>query len=97
MQALADPHTGHAEAATLVVNAIVLWNTTYLARAVAYVRGRGVALTDEELSHVAPVRWDHIALTGDCLWADVEAPRDRFRPLRTNRFRPEAFRASLAA
>lgn len=75
----------------------VLWNTTYLARAVAYVRGQGVALTDEELSHVAPVRWDHIALTGDYLWSDMQTPRDRFRPLRISRFRPEAFRASLAA
>ena len=28
---------------------------------------------------------------------DVRTPRDRFRPLRTSRFRPEAFRASSAA
>ena len=78
-----------------MVNAIVLWNTTYLARAVAYVRSQGVELTTEELSHVAPVRWDPIALTGDYLWSDVEAPRELFRPLRTSRFRPEAFRAAL--
>ena len=43
--------------------------------------GQGVALMNEELSHVAPVRWDHIALTGDYLWSDVQTPRDRFRPL----------------
>jgi hypothetical protein len=86
-----------ASGLNLVVNAIVLWNTTYLARAVAYVRGQGIALTDEELSHVAPVRWDHIALTGDYLWSDVQTPRERFRPLRTGRFRPEAFRAASAA
>ena len=66
-------------------------------RAVAYVRGQGVALTDEKLSHVAPVRWDHIVLTGDYLWSDVQTPRDRFRSLHTGRFRPEAFRASSAA
>ena len=86
-----------ASGLNLLVAAIVLWNTTYLARAVAYVRGQGVALTDEALSHVAPVRWDHIALTGDYLWSDVEAPRERFRPLRTARFRPEAFQAPQAA
>ena len=87
----AEDMAHRASGLNLVVNAIVLWNTTYLAR------GQGVALTDEELSHVAPVRWDHIALTGDYLWSDVQTPRDRFRPLRTSRFRPEAFRASSAA
>ena len=93
----AEDMAHRASGLNLVVNAIVPWNTTYLARAVAYVRGQGVALTDEELSHVAPVRWDHIALTGDYPWSDVQIPRDRFRPLRTSRFRPEAFRASSAA
>jgi TnpA family transposase len=93
----AEDMAHRASGLNLVVNAIVLWNTTYLARAVAYVRGHGIALTNEELSHVAPVRWDHIALTGDYLWSDVQTPRDRFRPLRTSRFRPEAFRAPSAA
>lgn len=86
-----------ASGLNVVVNAIVLWNTTYLARAVACVRSQGVALTDEELSHVAPVRWDHIALTGDYLWSDVDVPRERFRPLRTSSFRPHAFRAAQSA
>jgi TnpA family transposase len=93
----AEDMAHRASGLNLVVNAIVLWNTTYLARAVAYVRGQGVALTDEELSHVAPVRWDHIALTGDYLWSDVQTTHDRFRPLRTSRFRPKVFRASSAA
>ena len=93
----AEDMAHRASGLSLVVNAIVLWNTTYLARAVAYVRSQGVVLRDEELSHVAPVRWDHIALTGDYLWSDVQIPRERFRPLRTSRFRPEAFRASSVA
>ena len=75
-----------ASGLNLVVNAIILWNTTYLARTLNYVRGQGVVLTDELLSHVAPVKWDHIALTGDYLWSEIERPRERFRPLRTNRF-----------
>jgi Tn3 transposase DDE domain len=94
----AEDMAHRASELNLVVNAIVLWNTTYLARAADYVRAQGVELTDEELSHVAPVRWDHVALTGDSLWSDVEAPpREQLRPLRTGRFRPEAFRAALAA
>jgi TnpA family transposase len=81
-----------ASGLNLVVNAIILWNTTYLTRTVQYVRSQGVALTDERLSHVAPVKWDHIALTGDYLWSEIERPRERFRPLRTNRFDPTRFR-----
>jgi TnpA family transposase len=95
---LGELHDGTAEAMAhrasglnLVVNAIILWNTTYLSRAVAYVRGQGVTLTDEALSHVAPIKWGHVALTGDYLWSDIETPRERFRPLRTSRFRPDAF------
>ena len=82
-----------ASGLNLVVNAIILWNTTHLSRAAAYVRGQGVTLTDDALSHVAPVKWDHIALTGDYLWSDLDMPRERFRPLRTSRFRPELFPA----
>ncbi len=61
----AEDMAHRASGLNLVVNAIVLWNTTYLARAVAYARGQGVALT------------------GDYLWSDVQTPRNRFRPLRT--------------
>ena len=93
----AEAMTYRASGLNLVVNAIILWNTTYLSRTVHYVRGQGVALTDERLSHIAPVKWDHVGLIGDYLWSEIERPRERFRPLRTNRFRPEAFRASSAA
>jgi len=43
-----------ASGLNLVVDAIVLWNTVYLARAVAYVRSEGSPLGDDELAHVAP-------------------------------------------
>jgi TnpA family transposase len=98
---LGELHDGTVEAMAyrasglnLVVNAIILWNTTYLSRAVAYVRGQGVTLPDAALSHVAPLKWGHIALTGDYLWSDIETPRERFRPLRTSRFRHEAFQGA---
>ena len=39
----AEDMAHRASGLNLVVNAIVLWNTTYLARAVAYVRDQGVA------------------------------------------------------
>ena len=88
----AEAMTYHASGLNLVMNAIILWNTSYLARAVDDVQHQGVALSDELLSHVAPVKWDHIALTGDYLWPEIERPRERFRALRTNRADPARFR-----
>ena len=45
-----------ASGLNLVVNAIILWNTTYLAPAVGSVREQGIRLPDGLLSHVAPVK-----------------------------------------
>ncbi|MGH7105509.1 MAG: Tn3 family transposase [Acetobacteraceae bacterium] len=75
----------------LVVNAIILWNTIYLSRAVRFVREQGVDLQDHLLAQVAPIPWGHIGLTGDYLWNEIDHPLERFRPLRTNHFNPKAF------
>lgn len=75
----------------LVVNAIILWNTVYLSRAVTFVREQGVEIPDRLLAQVAPIPWGHIGITGDYLWNEVDQPLERFRPLRTNRFNPKAF------
>ena len=48
--------------------AIVHWNTTYLDRAVQHLRAQGVVISNELLSHVAPLGWEHIALTGEYDW-----------------------------
>ena len=73
------------------VNAIVLWNTVYLARAVAYARPEGAPFVDEEIAHIAPMKWSNIALTSDYLWSQAQRPRRRFRRLRTRRFDPSRF------
>ncbi len=68
----------------LAVTAIILWNTVYLARAVAALRGRGEILPDELLAHVAPLGWEHIAFNGDYVWP-AEPLGTAFRPLRNPR------------
>ena len=69
---------------TLVTAAVTLWNTVYLDRAVRHLRGSGVEVPDELLAHVAPLGWEHIGLTGDYLWSEIDKPRERFRSLRLN-------------
>lgn len=71
-----------ASGLTLVTAAITLWNTVYLDRAAQHLRQTGIAVPDDVLAHVAPLGWEHIGLTGDYLWGEIEQPRDDFRPLR---------------
>jgi Tn3 transposase DDE domain len=73
-----------ASGLNLLVSAITLWNTRYLNRAAAALRG--VAdVPDHLLTHLSPLGWEHINLTGDYVWssADVAAENhDGFRTLR---------------
>jgi len=45
-------------------------------------RASGVEVLDELLARVASLGWEHIGLTGDYLWSEMDKPRERFRPLR---------------
>jgi TnpA family transposase len=69
-----------ASGLSLITAAIVHWNTVYLNRAVQQLRVQGLMVPDE-LAHVAPLGWEHIALTGDYVWSAVK-PEPGFRPLR---------------
>jgi len=73
-----------ASGLSLITAAIVHWNTVYLDRAVQHLRARGVTILDDLLAHVAPLGWEHIALTGDYIWND-SSPGTDFRPLRNVR------------
>ena len=70
-----------ASGLSLITAAIVHWNTVYLDRAVQQLRVEGAAVPDDLLAHVAPLGWEHIALTGDYVWSGVR-PDTGFRPLR---------------
>jgi hypothetical protein len=80
-----------ASGLSLITAAIVHWNTVYLDCAVRQLRAQGVAVPDDLLAHVAPLGWEHIALTGDYVWSTV-GPAAGFRPLRDIRaaFLPQA-------
>jgi TnpA family transposase len=57
-----------ASVLNLVVSAITVWNTIYIAKAVDYLRNQGWEITDKHLEHLAPFGWEHISLTGDYIW-----------------------------
>jgi Tn3 transposase DDE domain len=73
-----------ASGLNLVVTAIVLWNTVYLARAVQALRDTGKEIDNDLLPHLSPLAWEHVNLTGEYVWDQsrrIEA--GQFRPLRT--------------
>lgn len=57
-----------ASGLNLVIAAIVYWNSTYMADAIAHLRSAGNAVTDDLIAHTSPVGWEHIAFSGDFLW-----------------------------
>ena len=71
-----------ASGLNLVVSAIILWNTTYLARAVESLRSEGHDLPDDIIRHISPQIWEHINLTGIYDWRGEAQPKGAFRPLR---------------
>jgi TnpA family transposase len=73
-----------ASGLNLIVAAIVLWNTRYLAPVFTELARLGHDTSSEMIRHVAPLGWQHIALTGDYTWNLAEtAASETLRPLRT--------------
>jgi len=79
-----------ASGLNLVVTAIVLWNTRYLERAVAMLR-KSEDVPDSLLSHLSPLGWEHVNLTGDYNWAVVQEVSEHIDGMRPLRAPSEAF------
>lgn len=83
-RALAD-QTHRASCLVLLIAAIAVWNTTYLAEAVAALRAEGESIGEELLVHLSPLGWGHINLLGRYQFAATPAwDLRRRRPLRTS-------------
>ena len=74
-----------ASGLNLIVAAIILSSTRYLAQAFAELARCGHDVSPELIRHVAPLGWQHIALTGDYTW-NLAAHRatESLRPLRND-------------
>ena len=69
-----EVQSNRASGLNLVVMAIDVWNTVDLGQVVDAMRAEGKAVPDELLSHVSPLGWEHIGLTGDYLWREDQVP-----------------------
>ncbi len=76
-----------ASGLNLLIAAIVYWNSTYMPDAIAHLRAKGEAVSDELLAHTSPVGWEHIGLSGDFLWERAASAPVGRRPLNLERQR----------
>jgi len=70
-----------ASALNILINAISVWNTTYLQKAANYLRDKG-DFNEELLKHIAPLGWEHISFLGEYTFDVKNVPEsDDLRPL----------------
>ncbi|MBC8162373.1 MAG: Tn3 family transposase [Roseiflexaceae bacterium] len=68
----------------LVVNAIIVWNTMYMARALEHIGQTGQPVNDADVARLAPLRSAHLNVLGRYTFALHEPiARGEWRPLRT--------------
>ena len=86
----AEAQQFRASGLNLVIAAIVFWNSTYIADAVAHLSAIEERAPDTWLAHTSPLSWEHISLSGDFLWDRAAATASERRPLNFGRVRVAA-------
>jgi len=75
--------THQALCLNLVTNAVIVWNTVYMAAVVEQLKHEGVLVQDSDLAHVWPTRYAHINMYGKYHFNIAELhSRTGLRPLR---------------
>ncbi|AOE42580.1 hypothetical protein BEE12_22550 (plasmid) [Pantoea agglomerans] len=72
-----------ASGLTLLTAAISLWNTVYMERAMDALKRKVLKINEQLLSHLSPLGWEYINLTGDYIWKSNRIPASgKYRRLR---------------
>ncbi|MEO6278293.1 Tn3 family transposase [Roseateles sp.] len=87
-----EDQQNRASGLNLVMQAITVWNTVYIERAVAELR-KHQQIDDALLQHVSPLGWGHIILTGDYDWGGEK----HLKPGEFRALRPMAMSSQAAA
>lgn len=73
-----------ASGLTLLTAAISLWNTVYIERAIDSQKRKVIQLNEQLISHLYPLGWVHINLSGDYVWrTDLKLGQGKYRSLRS--------------
>jgi len=76
-----DQQSEQALCLSIVVNAIIAWNTVYTARVLDELRAAGELITTSEIEHISPLAHQHIHFYGHYPF-DLATRPDGHRPLR---------------
>lgn len=69
-------------ALNILINTISIWNTTYLQKAIDYLKSSGNHFNEDLLKHIAPLGWEHINFLGEYTFDMRNVPEgDELRPL----------------
>lgn len=78
-----DDQVCQASCLTLVTNAIIVWNTRYMQAVIEQLKLEGVQVSEEDLRHISPCRFEHINKYGKYIFeVEKEMNRDGLRILR---------------
>lgn len=73
-----------ASGLTLLTAAISLWNTVYIERAIDSLRRKGIPINEQLITHLSPLGWEHINLSGDYVWrTNLKLEQGKYRALRS--------------
>lgn len=85
-----------ASGLTLLTAAISLWNTVYIERSIDSLKRKGIPFNDQLISHLSPLGWEHINLSGDYVWrTNLKLGQGKYRSLRSvdsNLYKKQAWR-----
>lgn len=78
-----DEQMNQASCLNLVTNAVVIWNTVYMAEVIKQLEAEGYPIQGEDIGHLSPARYEHTNPYGKYHF-DIEEGLNRqgLRPLR---------------
>jgi hypothetical protein len=81
------PHDLHFFLSVLPLLYLSRTTPVYISQAVETLRAKGMDIPEEYLTHLSPLGWEHINLTGDYVWnLKQRISFDNLRPLREKNF-----------
>jgi TnpA family transposase len=79
-----EEQNNQASCLNLLTNAVVAWNTVYMAAVLDQLRSEGYPVREEDLVHLSPARYEHINPYGKFRFMlDEMLSLNKLRPLRT--------------
>ena len=79
---LSAPQADQATWLNLITNAVVAWNTVYMAAALDQLREEGHTVHDDDVAYLSPARYEHVNPYGRYRFEVEEELATELRPLR---------------